>query len=42
VADFGLKFFMEVIKDFASEHEALKKILDGKGDELILMAEESK
>ena len=40
VSDFDLRYFMEIIQDFAREHEALKKILDGRGDELIWMAEE--
>ena len=39
-ADFDLGYFAEVIQEFASEHETLKKILDGRGDELIWMAEE--
>ena len=42
VADFDLGYFMEVIKEFASDHKTLKKILDGRGDELIWMVEESK
>lgn len=40
VGDFDLKYFMEIVQDFAREQGALKKILDGKGDELIWMAED--
>jgi hypothetical protein len=39
VADFDLRYFMEVIQEFASDHETLKKILDGKVDELMWMAD---
>jgi hypothetical protein len=40
IADFDLVYFMEVIKEFADDHEALRMILNGKGDELNWMAEE--
>jgi hypothetical protein len=39
IADFDLAYFMEVIQDFASNHGTLKKIIDGKGEELIWIAE---
>ena len=29
VSDFDLKFFIEAIKDFCSQHDNLRKILDG-------------
>jgi lipase chaperone LimK len=29
VADFDLRFFMEVMRDFCSDHETLRKVLDG-------------
>ena len=38
-SDFDLKYFMEIIHDLAGERETLKKILDGRGDELIWMAD---
>jgi len=40
IADFDLSFFMEIIQQFANEHKTLKKILEGKGDELIWLAED--
>jgi hypothetical protein len=39
VASFDLAYFMQIVQEFASDHATLKKILDGKGDELIWMAE---
>jgi hypothetical protein len=39
MADFDLAYFMEVMKEFAGDHEALRMILNGKGDELNWMAE---
>jgi hypothetical protein len=32
---FDLVFFMQVVRQFASDHEALRKILDGKGNEYV-------
>lgn len=39
--DFDLRYFMEIIQDFASEHNTIKKILEGKGHEIVWMEEES-
>jgi hypothetical protein len=38
-ADFDLGYFMEVIQEFTSKHEILKKIIEGKGGELIWIEE---
>jgi hypothetical protein len=35
IADFDLRYFMEVVQDFAGQHETLKTILAGRGSELV-------
>jgi hypothetical protein len=40
IADFDLNYFMEIVQEFAREHKTLKTILEGKGDELIWLAED--
>ncbi|MGA9997903.1 MAG: hypothetical protein WBP93_20980 [Pyrinomonadaceae bacterium] len=40
IADFDLLFFMEVMREFCSQHEVLKTILAGRGDELIWSSKE--
>ena|ERR1700730_13323533 len=40
IADFDLNYFMEIVQQFANEHETLKKILSGRGDELIWLDED--
>jgi hypothetical protein len=32
-ADFDLEFFIEVIQEFVRDHDALRKSLDGSGEE---------
>jgi len=39
-ADFDLGYFMQIVQEFASDHETLRKILDEKSDELIWLAED--
>jgi hypothetical protein len=39
-ADFDLAYFIEVIKEFADDHEALRTIIEGRGAELDWLAEE--
>ena len=39
-ADFDLGYFMEVVREFVSEHETIRKILDGRGDELVWLTED--
>ena len=41
IVDFDLKFFMQVIQEFSSNHEALRMFLDGKGNETEWLAEDS-
>ena len=33
MADFDLRYFMEVIQEFASDHEALRRSLEGRGSQ---------
>jgi hypothetical protein len=33
IADFDMKFSMQVVHEFAKDHEGLQMFLDGKGDE---------
>lgn len=39
-ADFDLGYFMQIVQEFASDHETLRKILDGTSEELIWLAED--
>ena len=39
VGNFDLGFFMHVVQQFASDHDALRDILDGKGNEYVWLAE---
>src|SRR5690242_5989906 len=36
---FDLSFFMHVVQQFASDHETLRQILEGKGNEYVWLAE---
>lgn len=38
LADFDLRFFMEVMRDFCSDHDNLRKVLDGQ--DLRMLTEE--
>jgi hypothetical protein len=40
IADFDLRYFMEIMQEFASNHETLRKILAGRGDELVWLGME--
>lgn len=38
-ADFDLNYFMELIQELASDHETLRNILEGKGDQMTWLTE---
>ena len=41
IADFDLRYFMEVIQEFASDHDVLRKSLEGEGGQEIWIADDS-
>ncbi len=41
IADFDLKYFIQVVQEFASDQEGLRLFLDGKGSETVWLAEDS-
>lgn len=40
VGDFDMRFFMEILQEFFSEHETIKKIIDGTDDRQPWVAED--
>ena len=40
LSDFDLRYFMEILREFACDHEALRRILDGRRDDLNWMADD--
>jgi hypothetical protein len=41
IADFDLRYFMQVIQEFSSDHDGLRGFLDGKSNDTEWIAEDS-